>query len=233
MPDFKLPHEHGNTNGSLKFHKELSNISKFATAADFFKVLSDSTRVRIFWLLSHREECVVNISALLNMSSPAISHHLRLLTESGLIESRREGKEVYYRAADSEQGELLHKILEQVMEVTCPVNADATGTTPEEIVRTVHAYLMEHLSERITIDELSKKFSINTTTLKQAFKKVYGTSIATHMNEHRMKHAAKLLLETDDSIASVSMAVGYESQSKFSAGFKTFYGILPSEYRKK
>ena len=87
--------------------------------ADVFKQLGDSTRLRIFWILCHCEECVLNIAALLNMSSPAVSHHLRPLKNSGLITSRREGKEVYYKAADTEQTRLLHDMMEKVMQITC------------------------------------------------------------------------------------------------------------------
>ena len=65
------------------------------------KQLGDPSRLRIFWLLCHCEECVLNIAAIVNMSSPAVSHHLRLLKSSGLIVSRREGKEMYYRTADT------------------------------------------------------------------------------------------------------------------------------------
>ena len=54
------------------------------------------------------------------LSSPAVSHHLRPLKNSGLIVCRREGKEVYYQAADTQQGRLLHQMIEQVMEITCP-----------------------------------------------------------------------------------------------------------------
>ncbi len=57
---------------------------------------------------------------MLNMSSPAVSHHLRLLRSSGLIVSRREGKEVYYQAAKTPQSQLLHQIIEQVLEIACP-----------------------------------------------------------------------------------------------------------------
>ena len=77
--------------------------------------------MRIFWLLCHCEECVQNIAAMMNMSSPAISHHLRPLKASGLITSRREGKEVYYRAADSQQTKLLHIMMEQVMKINCQI----------------------------------------------------------------------------------------------------------------
>ena len=54
------------------------------------------------------------------MSSPAVSHHLKQLKAAGLIVSRREGKEVYYRAADTPQVQLLHHMIEHLMELACP-----------------------------------------------------------------------------------------------------------------
>lgn len=115
-----LPHSHGNTKESAALRNTLSQVDDFRIVADIFKQLGDTTRIRIFWLLCHCEECVVNISALLDMSSPAVSHHLRPLKNSGLIVCRREGKEMYYRAAETEEARLLHRIMEQVMEIACP-----------------------------------------------------------------------------------------------------------------
>lgn len=120
MKNTILPHEHNSEFVSESIQKELSNIEKFQLIADIFKQLGDTTRIRLFWLLCHCEECVINISAILDMSSPAVSHHLRLLRGSGLVVSRREGKEVYYRAAETEQSRLLHKMIEQVIEIACP-----------------------------------------------------------------------------------------------------------------
>ena len=54
------------------------------------------------------------------MSSPALSHHLKLLKACGLITSRREGKEVYYRAAENAQANALHHMTEDVAEIACP-----------------------------------------------------------------------------------------------------------------
>ena len=56
----------------------------------------------------------------MGMSDPAVSHHLRLLRESGLIVSRRDGKEVYYKLAESEQAQILHRALDEMFEVSCP-----------------------------------------------------------------------------------------------------------------
>ncbi len=120
MNNIKLPHSHGEGPETEKIQEQINRVSHFQVVADIFRQLDDTTRIRIFWLLCHREECVINISAMLEMSSPAVSHHLRPLKNSGLIVSRREGKEVYYHAADTPQSRLLHQMIEQVMEIACP-----------------------------------------------------------------------------------------------------------------
>lgn len=116
----ELPHHHEEETENSRIQEQLSKIDNFQTVAEIFKQLGDTTRIRIFFMLCHCEECVINISAMLDMSSPAVSHHLRPLRNSGLIVSRRKGKEVYYRAADTPQSQLLHQMIEQVMEIACP-----------------------------------------------------------------------------------------------------------------
>ena len=71
----------------------------------------------------------------------------------------------------------------------------------------MHNYLIEHISERITIETLSREFLMNTTTLKTVFKKVYGTTIAAHMKQHRMELAAGLLLSANSLIRLGSQTV--------------------------
>ncbi len=102
-----------------------------------------------------------------------------------------------------------------------------------EVIREIHDRLIQEIGKRITIEELSKQYLINPTTLKTAFKAVYGTSIAAHIKEHRMKKAAEMLRESNMSIAEISQAVGYDSQSKFTAAFKAFFQVLPKDYKKK
>ena len=120
MPTEILPHHHNDTQGAEQLKKMLDKKENFQTVAEVFKLLGDSSRIRIYWLLCHCEECVINISALVDMTSPAVSHHLRQLKDRGLIVSRREGKEVYYKASDTEQSQLLHLAIEKIMEITCP-----------------------------------------------------------------------------------------------------------------
>ena len=117
MEHYTLPHRHNQSMSQLMSH--LPNIEEFQTTADIFKQLSDPTRIRIFWILCHCEECVINIASMMEMSSPAVAHHLRLLRSSGLIESRRDGKETYYRAVDSKKTQTLHHMIEKIMDISC------------------------------------------------------------------------------------------------------------------
>ena len=101
-----------------------------------------------------------------------------------------------------------------------------------EVIKEIHRQLTEHLGQRFTIAELSKQYLINTSTLKEIFKAVYGQPIATYMKEFRVHQAMKLLRETDASIADIANQVGYETQGKFSKAFKDVVQVLPTEYRK-
>ncbi|MBQ7701202.1 MAG: winged helix-turn-helix transcriptional regulator [Candidatus Methanomethylophilaceae archaeon] len=115
-----IPHEHGDISDLEEFRSLLSETVGFNNVANVLSQMADGTRMRIFWLLCHYEGCVTNISAIMNMSSPAVSHHLRSLKTSGLITSRRVGKEVYYKAVESNEAKYLHRMIEELMEITCP-----------------------------------------------------------------------------------------------------------------
>ncbi|NLJ84936.1 MAG: helix-turn-helix transcriptional regulator [Firmicutes bacterium] len=75
-------------------------VLEVAGLSELFKVLADETRTKIIYLLSEQELCVCDLAELLDMSMPAISHHLRLLRAMRLVRYRREGKQVYYTLDD-------------------------------------------------------------------------------------------------------------------------------------
>ncbi|QHI72381.1 ArsR/SmtB family transcription factor [Aminipila terrae] len=113
----ELPHNHGSKTADFIASKPEPVI--FEQTASTFQMISDSTRLKILWLLCHSEDCVVNIAAAIEMSSPAVSHHLRLLKQSGLIISRRVGKETYYTLADTEEAALVHDIVDRTFNIKC------------------------------------------------------------------------------------------------------------------
>jgi len=229
-----LPHDHGNISKGLQ--REIPSEKTFETVSDVFKVMSDAKRVQLFFILCHCEECVVNLSVLIEMSSSAVSHHLKILKNMGFVVSRREGKEVYYTASSVEKSKALHEMIEQISELSCPQDQSCTEIRDYgdnvHIIKEIHAMLIENLERRYTVEELSQMYSVNQTTLKTTFKSCYGQPIATYLKEYRIKRACELLSKTSLPISEIASRVGYENQSKFTQAFKTIVGSLPKDYRK-
>ncbi len=117
--EIRLPHIHSDSLTGQELADIMPDDNTISTVADAMKKLGDPSRLRIFWLLCHTEECVIDIAAIVNMTSPAVSHHLRLLKNAGLITSRRDGKEMFYKAADTKLSQALHLIIEQIADITC------------------------------------------------------------------------------------------------------------------
>lgn len=113
----ELPHDHGSR--TAEFIEKKPEPVVFEQTASLFQMISDSTRLKILWLLCHSEDCVINIAAAIDMSSPAVSHHLRLLKNAGLIVSRKEGKETYYTLAQNGEAQLVHDIIDRTFNIKC------------------------------------------------------------------------------------------------------------------
>jgi ArsR family transcriptional regulator len=65
--------------------------------AELFKSLADETRLVILTMLLNGEMCVCEIMGALPISQPAVSHHLKILRQAGILIDRRQGKWIYYR----------------------------------------------------------------------------------------------------------------------------------------
>ena len=115
----KLPHDHGGKSCDPTLLDRLPGSDDAVAVADTFKLISDGTRLRILTLLCHAEECVCNIAAAVDMSAPAVSHHLRVLRSAGIITLRKAGKESYYSLADTAEGRLVHRIIYDLFDFKC------------------------------------------------------------------------------------------------------------------
>ena len=96
--------------------QKMLDEEKLLLVADFYKILSDSTRIKIVNLLEDNELCVCDIAYILNMTKSAVSHQLKNLREMNLIKSKKVGKEVWYSLADDHVKEVFDVSLEHVME---------------------------------------------------------------------------------------------------------------------
>lgn len=81
-------------------NEKLPEETELYDLAELFKVFGDSTRIRILYVLFEAEVCVCDLAQALHMTQSAISHQLKILKQSKLIKSRREGKSIFYSLAD-------------------------------------------------------------------------------------------------------------------------------------
>lgn len=80
-------------------------------AAALFAHLADSTRVRILSMLAVSGLCVCEMSDILGMSQPAVSHHLRILRQCGIVRFKKQGKRTLYLLGDTEECKRIRSLL--------------------------------------------------------------------------------------------------------------------------
>ncbi len=80
--------------------KQMPEQDLFNKLAEFFKILGDTTRVKILYALDKNEMCVCDIANVLGMTKSSISHQLGTLRRCGIVKCRKIGKEVYYMLDD-------------------------------------------------------------------------------------------------------------------------------------
>lgn len=86
----------------------------YEAIANFYKIMGDSTRCKIISALAGSEMCVGDIANVLLMTKSSISHQLSKMKESGVVKSRREGKEIYYSLDDEHVAEIFQLTVEHM-----------------------------------------------------------------------------------------------------------------------
>ncbi len=95
-------------------------------------------------------------------------------------------------------------------------------------------YIQKNYSNNITLEELSKLFSLSTEHISRTFKKETGFNFVEYLTTVRMHEAEKLLLSNKKiSIAEIAYRCGFNDSNYFSERFKQFYKLSPSQFRKK
>lgn len=97
----------------------------------------------------------------------------------------------------------------------------------------VKAYMDEHYTQKLTLDDLEAQFFINKYYLLKIFKETYGMTISSYLISKRITRAKQLLRFTQMTIDEVGCAVGMDGAGYFSRMFKKAEGISPKEYRKQ
>lgn len=124
------------------------------------------------------------------------------------------------------------------LQITLEAYEEIKSSTPltdedNESIENVAKYIEDHYAFDIPQDLLERIATMGGTKLKESFKKKYYMSITEFTQRKRMNIAEHLLLTTDFDSQTIAKAIGYSSPSRFSALFKRYKGITPSEFKKQ
>lgn len=108
----------------------------------------------------------------------------------------------------------------------------ASGETLQKWVQ-IHQYLEEHFAEKITLEDLGKRFSVSKYYMLRGFKRRYGVTIVQFINQCRMNYAKNELRFTDKQIDTIAEECGIHDSSYFNRIFRTTEGISAGAYRRQ
>ncbi len=115
----------------------------------------------------------------------------------------------------------------------CAPQADGAVAPVSRAVRDVMRHIDEHFAENLSVEALAKLAFFTPNYLSALFRKETGMTISQYETECRVRAAAALLLETRQTVAEVSDAVGYRDVRHFSKTFQRAMRVTPSEYRRR
>ena len=109
-------------------------------------------------------------------------------------------------------------------------NTDILKAEKPELLDKVTAYIENHYSDHITVDELAHKFYVSSSTISHLFKQKMGLSLYHYITQRRLI-SAKNLISAGIPLEHVATQVGFSDYSTFYRAFKQEYGISPRQYR--
>lgn len=92
-------------------------------------------------------------------------------------------------------------------------------------------YIQENYDKQISLKQIAAEMGYNYTYLSNTFNKIFGCGFSKFVNRFRAENAAELLLTTNQSMAQISIACGFESIRSFNEQFKLIYNLSPTDYR--
>ncbi|MBQ8591688.1 MAG: AraC family transcriptional regulator [Lachnospiraceae bacterium] len=105
--------------------------------------------------------------------------------------------------------------------------------SPSHSLAQVRAYLDEHFTEKINLEELANRFFISKFHLSREYKRIYGITIGNDITAKRVSRAKSLLRFSNQSIEQIAIASGFQDAAYFIKVFKHAENMTPLEYRKK
>ena len=130
------------------------------------------------------------------------------------------------------------KVIEllQVLQEMDYIDEKASSYYPKQVIAMTKEICREMIREtdnQVTIEQIVEKYDISIVVFYKVFMQVYGDTPYSYLKKYKMNIAAVKLSEEREKIGDIALELGYSNPSKFSKAFKSVYGVLPKDYRKK
>lgn len=102
-----------------------------------------------------------------------------------------------------------------------------------QLLNKIQEVLEKELGNGIDIPLLAEQVHLSPSHLRSKFKKITGVSLGKYLVHYKMNQAIRWILDSQQSLSTISEWVGYESQAAFCRSFKSVFGMSPAQYRKK
>ncbi len=95
------------------------------------------------------------------------------------------------------------------------------------------SFVAQHYAERITMDKIGRAVDLHPNYAMLVFQRAFGTTLGEYVTQHRLSHAQRLLVTTEDLILNIALNSGFGSLSRFKGAFRQAFGCAPRAYRKE
>jgi AraC family transcriptional regulator len=152
--------------------------------------------------------------------------HIALVLQAA-VDAEGEGGQLYAEAlADALTVHFLRRYA-----AAQPARREATGGLPPYKLRRAFTYIQAHLEEKLSVEMLASVAQMSPAYFAHLFKHATGLAPHQYVNLCRIKHAKRLLAETDMPLTDISAQVGCADQSHFTALFRRHVAMTPNAYR--
>lgn len=108
---------------------------------------------------------------------------------------------------------------------------ETSNTNKKPILKEIDQYIMEHLSENTTSITMANYLHLNPSYFSRYFKRLSSENFTDYIHRLKMRIAAKILLESEETIEYIGHSLGYSDRTYFSKVFKKYYGFSPNDYK--
>lgn len=173
-----------------------------------------------------------NILFAANYLSSVIVNTILFIEKNTKVHFNIDYMEFNRRILNCETKREMDKFFEEIFEKITDSIENVKNNRSDDMVDKVNQYIEDnYMFERLCTADIADYVGLTQRYLNRVYRQGFGRSISDYIKEVRLNHAAKLLLETDDTIDKILEQIGWTTQEYFYSCFKKQYGVTPGDYR--